>query len=102
MVEINGGYFKNKAGNWQKITTTSRYDPAWSKKGLITKPKEIKKTKPIECAYCKKIKTAIAFHPTDKKTKFCSVEHGKLYMVTHPDTRYTKPKKQRMMESYDE
>ena len=102
MSEINGNYYKNKAGNWQKITKGNFIPPAWGREGQRSSPKIMKEPKLVACAYCNKLKIAIAFHPTNKKTKFCSVECGKLYMVTHPDTRYTKPKKQRMMEGYDD
>lgn len=101
MTEINGNYFKNKIGNWQKIIKSNRVSPAWSG-GNSTKPKIMKKKDPVLCAYCNKLKIAIAFHPTNKKTKFCSVEHGKLYMVTHPDTRYTKSLKERKIEEYED
>lgn len=86
-MQTNGNHYKNKAGNWQKISPGNKY-PAWSQQGSVKDPVVMKKAKPVQCAYCGKVKVAIAQHPTNKKTKFCSVEHGKLYMVTHPDTRY--------------
>lgn len=85
-MEVNGNHFKNKAGNWQRIVFGTKA-PAWSEVGKKTEPKFIK-DKPVECAYCKKIKPGLAFHPTNKKVKFCSFIHGKLYMIKHPDTRY--------------
>jgi len=88
-LRVNGNYFENAAGNWQKITKENRVYPAWSYRGGNKKDPVMKiKALKVECRYCGKVKLAIAYHPTNKKIKFCSLEHGKLYMFKYPDTRY--------------
>ena len=88
MAQVNGKFFLNCAGNWQRFgTKTKPLQPAWSNHKGITKA-SMKKSPETHCEYCGEVKIPQAYHPAKKKIKFCSFMHGKFYMRKHPDTRY--------------
>lgn len=89
MTEVNGGYWKNSAGNWQKISAPkggNRVFPEWSMRNFTTD--KMKEPDPVVCKECNKLKIPYAYHPRKKTVKFCSFRCGKTYMRRDPDFRF--------------
>ena len=62
--------------------------PRWSKKYFVPSEESKRVGKAVECKNCDEVKIPLAYHPMNKKIKFCSLKCGKVYMVKNPDTRY--------------